>query len=123
MDSLNKIWDAVCKYNIDGTVFVLGCAVCALIIIIWRFQKAEDNTFNIIDLVMENGKASKIGCAWVGSFLATTWVILHLTLRGSLTEGYFQAYLVAWVAPLVAYVIWGKKPTFPIPEIKPPGAP
>lgn len=76
-----------------------------LLIICWSFYRAQKDPhfqFDVFDLVMENGRVSKIAVAFMITLAATTWILLRLTVDGKLTEGYFTAYGALWVAPLVA---------------------
>lgn len=124
--TMNEVWDAACKYDIDWMVVFLIATLGFMARCLYRLHRDKLNVpnFDLTGLVMEIGpdgktRISKIGFAWMVTLFMTTWVVIRLTLRGQLTEGYFQAYLAAWVAPLVAYVIWGHKP--PPPPEKPNG--
>lgn len=75
---------------------------------IYRAQKDTTLDFNLFDLIMENGKVSKIACAFMLTLGFTTWLMLDLQLKGKMTEGYFTMYGTLWIAPLVARVIFGK---------------
>jgi hypothetical protein len=86
-------------------VLVLG--VLFLFWSFWRAQKAE-YSFNALDLVMQDGKVSRIGTSYMIVLGVTTWIMVNLTLNGRLTEAYFMAYVTAWVAPLVARVVFGQ---------------
>lgn len=46
----------------------------------------------------------------LAAFALTAWVMVYQTLTGRMTEGYLGLFNVMWVAPLVAAIIWGKKP-------------
>lgn len=86
-------------------------AVVGLFIIwtIYRAHKDKDFAFNLFDLIMENGKVSKISCAFMLTLVFSTWLMLDLTLNGKMTEGYFTTYGALWISPLVARVIFGKQ--------------
>lgn len=74
-------------------------------VIAWSFIRAhrdKTNTFNLLDLLMEGGRLSRIACAFMATLVVTSWVIVKLTIEGKLTEGLFGAYVAAWVAPIVA---------------------
>jgi hypothetical protein len=77
----------------------------ASLVLIWNFYRAQKNpmfSFDLFDLVMENGRLSKTSVAFVSTLFVTSWIMVRLTLDGKLTEGYFAAYAAAWIAPLVA---------------------
>jgi hypothetical protein len=87
----------------------LLCVVSAFIAwTMYRAQKDPNFQFNLFDLIMENGKVSKISVAFMLTLVFTTWLMLDLALKGKMTEGYLTTYGAMWVAPLVARVIFGK---------------
>lgn len=59
-------------------------------------------TFNLFDLIMENGRLSKISCLVMGAFTVHTWIMVRLTFDGKMTEGYLTIYGATWVAPMLA---------------------
>jgi hypothetical protein len=123
MKELNAVWDKVCAYDFNWMGLFLIAAISAMLFIIWRFHAARDRPdFDVTDLFMHRGRLDKVACAWVGSFLATTWVLIYQTFRGGLTEWLFAAYLTAWVAPIVSYILKGSGFASP-PDEKPPGTP
>lgn len=76
-----------------------------LLLVVWSVYRAQKDPafqFDIFDLLMENGRVSKIAVAFMVTLAATTWILLRLTIDGKLTEGYFASYGALWVAPLVA---------------------
>jgi len=85
-------------------------ALCAIVILLaaslWRAQKRPD--FDLFDLIMENGRVSKIAVAFMLVLCVTTWVIIKMAIDKTLTEGLFAIYAGSWVTPLVAKVIFGK---------------
>lgn len=89
---------------------ILACAVLAILWTLERRSRSNLSQFHFDDLLLdENGKTSKAACVMFGSFVVTTWCIVYLTANDKLTEGYFGAYLTAWVAPLVANIIKGRQ--------------
>lgn len=87
---------------------VLGVAALLVVFSFWRAHRDTLAQFNAFDLIMENGRVSKIALAFMVAFAVTTWVIVYLALRDKLTEGYLTSYGVMWVAPLVAKVVFNK---------------
>lgn len=99
---------------------LLICAMLLALLSIWRAHRDALSQFNAFDLIMENGKVSKIALAFMMVLGVTTWVIVWLTVRDKLTEGYFTAYGGMWVVPLVAKVVFNKTelPTAAAPPAK-----
>lgn len=87
------------------TALLLGLAVIALSF--WHAQRKKVG-FDFFDLVIENGKVSKTSVAFMLVLFVTSWMMLVFTYKGTMTEGYFGLYLGAWVAPLVARVVFNK---------------
>lgn len=86
-------------------IFALGFA--------WSLYRAhKDPAFrlDLFDLVMSDGRLSRIAVAFVVTLVATTWIMVRLTLDGKLTEGYFTGYALAWIAPVVAKLFSAPQP-------------
>ena len=92
------------------TVMLAVLAAVALLVAVsfWRAHRDALAQFNAFDLIMENGRASKIAVAFMLVLGVSTWVIVLLAIRDKLTEGMFGLWLAAWTGPLVAKVIFGK---------------
>ena len=78
-------------------------ALCCIGILwsLYRAHKRPDVDFNFLDLLMENGKVSKISCLVMGSFGLHSWIMLDLETHGRMTEGYLTIYGATWVSPLL----------------------
>lgn len=94
--------------TISLSVAVLLIAALAVVWTLWRAHQRADIDFNLLDLLMEGGRVSKIAVAFMLVLGVSTWVIVSLTVNNRLTEGYFSAYGAMWVAPLVARVVFSK---------------
>jgi uncharacterized membrane protein len=71
----------------------------------WSFYRAHKNPMlqlDLFDLVMSDGRVSRIAVAFMVTLCVTSWIMVRLTLDGKLTEGYFTGYGVMWIAPIVA---------------------
>ena len=88
-------------------MIISDAAFAVLVLLIaWSFYRAQKDSnfaaFNAFDLIMENGRLSRLACIFIASFGVSSWVIIRLTLDGKMTEGLFTAYCLAWVAPIIA---------------------
>ncbi len=92
---------------------VLAIFILIIGVSVWNAHKSKTMVFNAFDLLMENGRVSKIAVAFMLVLLVSTWVIVDQQISGKLTEGLFGLWLTAWVTPLVAKVVFAK--------IDPPG--
>ncbi len=75
------------------------------LVVAWSLYRAHRNPayeFNFFDLLMENGKLSRIACVFIGSFAVSSWIMIRTTMDGKMTEGLFTAFGVIWVAPICA---------------------
>jgi hypothetical protein len=88
-------------------VFGLVAALVALtaLFLMQRWSREQNDPFNVRDLFMENGRASKGAVVLMGSFAATTWFFVYYTVTGRMTEGYFGLYSAAWIGPVVVRMI------------------
>lgn len=93
---------------IDIAIFVV------LLLIGWSFYRAHNNqqfdNFNFFDLIMENGRVSRLACAFLGSWLVTSWIMVRLAIDVKMTEGYLTVYGGMWVAPIIAKLFSGNPP-------------
>lgn len=93
------------KLTLMNVLLLAGFAVLALSF--WSAHR-KPGAFNAFDLVMEDGKVSRIAVAFMLVLAVTTWVIVDMQMKGKLTEGYFTMYGTMWVLPLVAKVVFQK---------------
>lgn len=92
----------------DLMQIILALAAVLVVLSFWRAHHKKDVDFNVFDLIMENGRVSKIALAFMIVLAVTTWVVVDLQIKGHLTEGYFTTYGAMWVIPLVAKVVFNK---------------
>lgn len=102
----------------EWMLIILALAVLVVLVSLWRAHRNALVRFNIFDLVMENGRVSKISVSYMLVLGVSTWVVVNQEISGKLTEGIFGMWLAAWVSPLVARVVFGKT-EMPIIEAKP----
>ena len=91
--------------NIEPWQIALVVALLVALIIMISLRRAHDDpasTFDLRDLLMENGRVSKAAAVMLGSFAATTWCFIYLTISGKMTEGMFGLYAAVWVTPVLA---------------------
>lgn len=87
---------------------VLAGTLLIGVLMLWRAQKSKTVQFDAFDLIMENGKVSKIALAFIVSFAVTTWVLVYTAIQGKSVDALFGLYGTMWVAPLVVKVIFNK---------------
>lgn len=92
-----------------------GMLLLALLIV-WSFYRAHrspGNEINLFDLVMVDGRVSKMATVFMGAFALMTWMMVRLTVEGKMTEGYFGTYGAIWVAPMIARLFSAPPATAP----------
>ena len=89
------------------------------LVIAWSMYRAHKSgdaefaKFNLLDLIVENGRVSKLACVFMGSFAVSSWVVIRLTFDGKMTELLFAAYGAMWVTPITAKLFSPAQPPAP----------
>jgi hypothetical protein len=102
----------------DAAVLIISLAV------VWSLYRAHKSDtgvfayFNLLDLLMENGRVSRIACVFLACFGILSWIMVRLTVEHKMTEGYFLGYAGACFAPIIAKM-FGSAPVVP-PVVTPP---
>jgi hypothetical protein len=76
-----------------------------MLLVTWSFYRAQRDpniSFNLFDLIMENGKVSKLAFAFMVGLTCLTWIMIKLTLSHDMTEGYVGLYGGIIIAPVIA---------------------
>jgi hypothetical protein len=94
--------------KIDLMLVLLGSGLLVLLFSFWRAHVAYGNAFNLFDLIMEDGKISRVALWFMIAGAVSTWVIVDMQIKDKLTEGIFGLWLTAWVAPLIAKMVFNK---------------
>lgn len=97
----------------DWMLVALAAILVFVVLSFWRAHNKPGFDFNAFDLVMENGKVSKIAFTFMAAFAVTTWILVDLQLKDKMTEGYLTTYGAMWVASLVAKVVFNKAEAAP----------
>lgn len=83
----------------DATISVI------LLLVTWSFYRAQRDpniSFNLFDLIMENGRVSKLAFAFMTGLILLTWLMADLQRMGKMTEGYMGLYGGIIIAPIIA---------------------
>lgn len=83
-----------------------GMAVIAYSL--YRAHCDPDNKINLVDLVLENGRMSRTGVAFMVTLGFSVWMMVNLEVKGHMTEGYFTTFCAVWVTPIVARLVFQK---------------
>lgn len=86
----------------DIYMYIVLASFAALVAIsLWRLQRRPGNDFDMLDLLMENGRVSRLACAFALALAVTSWIMIKLTVDSKMTEGYLGIYGSMWVAPIL----------------------
>lgn len=88
--------------TVAGIVILMVAALS-----LYKAHTKPDNDFNLFDLLMENGRVSKVACVFIGTWAAITYVFIGTYLQGKMTEGLFTAYGGLFIVPLIARMFTG----------------
>ena len=78
--------------NWPTSVELAGIAALVFVLVaIYRAHNGPDPV-NLWDLLMENGKVSRIAFTFMGSWLALTYVFVATFITGKMTDTFFAAY-------------------------------
>ena len=86
----------------DASLLIIALVIAWSVYRAHRRNDGAFENFNILDLLLENGRVSRLACAFMATLVVTSWIMVRLTLDGKMTEGYLIGYGGMWVAPIVA---------------------
>lgn len=90
-----------------------------LLVSIWKLHRNRAVQFNALDLLIENGRLSKVSFIVMIAFSIWTWAIVGWTLKGTVTTADFLSYGGVWVSPLLARMVFAKNGDVPTPSEPP----
>ena len=98
-------------------VALLALALVSIGYII-RQSRDGNSPLALEDLLLERGpdgtkQLSKIAFYLLGAFVVSSWVVVHQTIIGTLTDVTFGAYTAAWVMPLLTKIVKNGQPSGP----------
>lgn len=69
--------------------------------VVWRAQQRQD--FDFAEMLQDDShKASALRLGVLGSFAISSWIVLHDTLAGTISDWQFGTYLGVWSGAKVA---------------------
>ncbi len=78
-------------------------------------SRETSNTFDLLDLLMDDGRASRSGIVFMVAFAFSVWLMVDLEIHNKMDIAYFAAFNATWVAPIMARIIMGSVTTHPPP--------
>lgn len=86
--------------TIDNVFLILGGFCILLLMISWH--RDENKKFDFISLVTKEGELSLSKTGQLVALFISTWIIIHQTELGLLTEWLMTSYLVSWAGANLA---------------------
>ena len=86
----------------DALLALIGLGV------IWSLVRAHRNPavdINLFDLVMENGRLSKVAVGYMVTLVVSSWVLIRAAHDDKNLDIIYAAYGTMWVAPLIAKIL------------------
>ena len=96
--------------TIDTIALML--ATFGLLIVLWGWHSSDGVRFNLTEMLIDSktNRVSLMKCGQALALLISTWVLIHETRAGRLTEFLFFGYMAAWAgANLGNKIISGKQ--------------
>lgn len=90
--------------KLDPMQVILAIGALLIVLSFWRAHKSHKIDFDLLDLLKQNGRASKVAVIIMGAFAVSTWTVINREIHGTLTSDFFGLYLTAWVAPLITLI-------------------
>lgn len=109
---VDSTFDSIAWIANHGMELLLVAVAIYVFFSIKKLHTAE-NSFDLSDLLMENGKASRISVIIMTTFAVTTWAFIYdVTKRKGIDVAILGAYGGMWIVPLVAkfFAVGEKKP-------------
>ncbi len=94
--------------RIDWMLIILAVGAVLVVWSFWHAHRKPEFNFDAFDLIMENGRASRLALWYNLAGAVSTWVIVDLQTKDKLTEGMFGLWLTAWVGPIIAKLVFNK---------------
>ena len=86
------------EYQMTIDTLVLMVATLIFLILLWTWHGDEKVPFNLMEMLIDSKtkRVSLMKCGQALALLVSTWVIVHETRAGRLTEWLFLAYTACW---------------------------
>lgn len=95
---------------------VIALLVALLLALRWR---STESPIDLDDLLMENGRVSKIAVGYMSLLVFSMWLMAYLAVDDKMTEGYFTIFCATWVSPIIVRILKGTGESPRPPEASP----
>ena len=94
--------------KLDPMLTILAAVAVCIGLALWRAHRRPGFDFNLFDLLMENGRVSRLALWYNVSGAVSTWVIIDAQIKDKLSEGLFGLWLTAWVGSIIAKLVFNR---------------
>ncbi len=94
--------------KLDVIALMFFGIMCFTSFILWCWNRDPENALDLKDLLMENGKLSRLAVTWVGSFMVMSFGFVHMMIHGTITDTYAGLYAGTWAIPIVTKLFANK---------------
>jgi len=77
--------------DLPNALFMIGALL--VLLVVYRVDKSEENTYNFTDNLMTNGKADVFKLVYLSACAMLIWVLFRLAYDGNLTEWFVTAFI------------------------------
>jgi hypothetical protein len=88
--------------NLDTLALIGGTAVIAAALVYWHLSKETDFDLRWVLVDTSTGKVSLYKVGQATALMVSTWVLVHETRAGTLSEWLFAAYMFVWTGANIA---------------------
>ena len=76
-------------------------ALLLLSVLLWVWHRSKDTEIDLTDLLVENGRVSRLAFTWLGSFMVMSFGFVYGVLTGKLSDVYAALYATTWAVPII----------------------
>lgn len=89
------------------TTFLLAVFIYMVGFSLWKSHRSSDIRFNLLDLLMKDGRVSKVSVIVMTAFTLHSWAIVTWILNKTVSDQAMLTYAGIWVTPLLARLVFG----------------
>lgn len=94
-------------FELDLHLVALALIALAVVLGLVRRWRDKHSPIDLDDLLMENGRMSKIAVGYMALLVFSIWLMSYLAFNDKMTEGYFTIFCATWVAPIITRIMKG----------------
>ncbi len=104
--------------RIDIVGLIFSALIMLISILLWLWHRNKDVDVDLTDLLMENGRLSRLAFTWLGAFLVMSFGFIYAVIHKNLSDVYAALYATTWAVPIVTK-LFTIKPQIQTPDKEP----